>query len=287
MIQTTYIFLAYGASSEVHKQTIASICTLAAVKHVEAGFRTVLYTDTPEYYQWLNLDVLRVLADGQIEEWMGPARFGFRIKPCLMAEVAKDCSGPLIFLDGDTVVTGDLSSFESILHEGGALMHLKEYQVSDRQTKERREYMDRIGGLDLGDGIMLTESSWMWNSGLIGLPSTQLDAPKKVIPMIDRMITAGLSTRTRLKEQLAFSLNLSQHCELHAVGDAVLHYWGNKPQWDGFLDRWLLFVLGRGMSAAEAGQLLLSRQPFPVAVAPKKSKAEKRKAKLRKWLRLN
>lgn len=287
MKQPTYVFLAYGASTEIHKQTIAAICSLAAVEHIPSGYRTVLYTDSPDYYSWLNLDSIQLLSSDQLIEWMGPSRFGFRIKPCLMAAVAGACSGPLVYMDGDTVVRGSMVAAETRLLEGGALMHVQEYQVSDRRTKERREYMQRIGGVDLGGGLALGEESWMWNAGLIGLPEQHLDAPLKVIPMIDRMIACGLSTRTRLKEQLAFSLYLDARSELSDVADSVIHYWGNKVGWAPLLDRWMLELCGRDSSAAEAGRLLHQMRPYPPAIAPKKTKVEKRKAKLRKLLRLD
>jgi hypothetical protein len=283
----TYLFLAYGTSSSVHKQTIASICSLRGVGHSDVPYHVVLYTDHPDYYSWLAIDEIRRIGVERLEAWMGPSRFGFRIKPCMMAEVAKTCEGPLVYVDGDTVFMQSLRSAEERVLAGESAMHLREYQVSDRQTKERRELMTTLTGKDLGQGVMLTEDSWMWNAGLIGLPSSMLGAPADVVEMIDQMIQLGLSSRTRLKEQLAFSLYLDRHSKLFSMDDEVLHYWGNKPEWDGFLDRWLLSVVGQKLDMAEAGQLLLSMQPFPAAVAPKKTKAEKRKAKLRKLLRLD
>ena len=283
----TYLFLAYGSSRSIHKQTIASICSLRSIGHSDVPYQVVLYTDHPDYYAWLAIDEIRQVGVEQLNAWMGPSRFGFRIKPCMMAEVAQTCGGPLVYVDGDTLFMQSLRAAEERLLAGESAMHLREYQVSDRQTKERRELMATLTGKDLGQGVMLTEDSWMWNAGLIGLPTSMLGAAEDVIKVIDRMIQQGLSSRTRLKEQLAFSLYLDRHSNLFSMGDEVLHYWGNKPGWEGFLDRWLLSVVGQKLDMVEAGRLLLSIQPFPAAVAPKRSKSEKRKAKIRKLLRLD
>lgn len=287
MLQITYLFLAYGSTSSVHKQTIASICSLRSVEHADVPYRIVLYTDHPDYYAWLAIDEIRQVGVEQLNAWMGLSGFGFRIKPCMMAEVANTSLGPLVYVDGDTLFIRSLCAVEERLLAGGSFMHLREYQISDRQTKERRELMSSLSGKNLGQGLMLTEDSWMWNAGLIGLPLSMMKASAEVIEVIDRMIELGLSSRTRLKEQLAFSLYLDRHSELSPMGDEVLHYWGNKPEWDGFLDRWLLSVLGQGLNVVDAGQLLLSTQPFPSAIAPARSKSEKRKAKIRKLLRLD
>lgn len=285
----TYIFLSYGKLAAIHKQTLAAICSLVLTKrNAEAPYRIRLYTEMPEYYAWLGDQVdVQTLSPHQIKEWMGLSSFSLRVKPCLLIEAARSCSGPMIFLDSDMVIVKSLNGMERAIQEGSSFLQCKEYLVSSRTTKERREFMRRLKGLDLGSGVALDEDSWMWNSGVIGLSTKNFHYLDLILSAIDRMTEMGLSPRTRLKEQLAFSLYLSATGCLRGLGDEVLHYWGNKPEWDGFLDSWLLSVVGQKLDMVEAGRLLLSMQPFPAAVAPKRSKSEKRKAKIRKLLRLD
>ena len=283
-----FIFLAYGADAAVHRQTMAAVASLYACYSAE-GVRpeAILYTDHPQYYSWLAPARIVSLSQGALDEWMGPQRFGLRVKACLLREVMKTSEGPICFLDSDLLVLDPLHKVEAHLLAGRVCLQEREYLVADRQTKERREFMDKLKGVDLGEGLQVDEDTWMWNSGVIGLSEKALEAPDRVVAMIDRMMDLGLSPRTRLKEQLAFSLYLDQRHDLCKAGDGVLHYWGNKPAWDAWLDGWLLEVLGEGLSPEAAGARLLERPNRPPPLAPKRSKAEKRKAKLRKLLRLH
>ncbi|MFU8848442.1 MAG: hypothetical protein ACNA77_06970 [Opitutales bacterium] len=283
-----FIFLAYGADAAVHRQTMAAMASLYACHFGESARpEAVLYTDHPQYYSWLAPARIVSLSQETLDEWMGPQRFGFRVKACLLDEVARKSQCPIVYLDGDMILLKSLRSMEAALLRGQVFMQAREYLVAGRQTKERREFMSRLSGINLGYGVSLGEQSWMWNAGLIGLSEKALDAPARVVSMIDRMLNFGLSPRTRLKEQLAFSLYLDQRHELCEAGDAVLHYWGNKPAWDAWLDGWLLEVLGEGLSPEAAGARLLKRPKRPPPLAAKRSKAEKRRAKLRKLLRLD
>lgn len=285
----TYVFLAYGDSPECHKQTLASVCSLKSVKHLRNDYRTVIYTDKPAYYKWLQLDAIESVNTTLLAEWMGPSGFGFRIKPCLIADLAKKHSGPIIYLDGDTIAINDLSELEEYIMSGTntCVMHKKEYRVGDRKSKERREYMQKLSGVDLGSGVMLQEDSWMWNAGVIGLGKNFIHAAETVLPIIDKMIALKLSDRTRLKEQLAFSLYLQKNARLFEARDSILHYWGNKSEWNNLIDKWLLAITGKQMTAEQAGAILQSMQPFPAEIGPKRSKKEKRKARLRKLLGLD
>lgn len=289
MIEVTYIFLSYGKLATIHKQTLAAICSLVFAKRdSEAPYCIRLYTEMPEYYAWLGEQVdVQTLSPHQIKEWMGLSSFSLRVKPCLLIEAARSCPGAMIFLDSDMVIMKSLDGMEAAIQEGSSFLQCKEYLVSSRTTKERREFMCCLKGIDLGRGVALNEDSWMWNSGVIGLCPQDFQYLDSVLSAIDQMTGMGLSPRTRLKEQLAFSLYFSATERLKGLDDEVLHYWGNKPEWDGFLDNWLLSVVGQKLDVVEAGRLLLSMQPFPAAVAPKRSKSEKRKAKIRKLLRLD
>lgn len=289
LMATQFVFLSYGSDAAVHRQTMAAVATLfASYKAVHRPRPEILiYTDRANYFEWIEPTSIVELDKKKLEAWMGPQRFHLRVKGCLLAEVASSASRPICFLDSDMLILKDLCFLDSGLAEGAVYLQTREYLVSDRSTKERREFMNRLKGVDLGDGITLGESSWMWNSGLIGLAEEAFCAPKEVVAIIDKMMSLGLSPRTRLKEQLAFSLYLDQRFDLHEAGDAVTHYWGNKPAWNAWLDNWLLDVQGRGLDAEAAGRLLLERPNRPAAIAPKRSRAEKRKAKLRKLFRLD
>lgn len=289
MNKVTYIFLSYGRSTAIHQQTLAAICSFLHAKREAADSYAIrLYTEMPEFYTLVQGQVELVrLSAAQVQGWMGPSKFHLRVKPCLLIEAARSCSGPMVFLDSDMLILDSLGSMESELLDGACYLQHKEYLVASRSTKERREYMQRLAGIDLGAGVALDENSWMWNSGVIGLPPQHFERLDLVLAAVDRMVELGLSPRTRLKEQLAFSLHLAATGRLQGLSDEVIHYWGNKPEWMLLLERWVLSLVGQGLDAYEAGRWIVESGPFPPVEAPQKTKSEKRKAKLRKLLGLN
>ena len=90
---------------------------------------------------------------------MGPQGFHLRVKPCLLAEVARTTQDPICFLDSDMLILQDLAAMEADLEAGDVYLQEREYRVSDRASKERREYMDRLAGVYLGDGVVLDEAA--------------------------------------------------------------------------------------------------------------------------------
>jgi hypothetical protein len=282
-----WIYLTAGSDLIFRKQAFLSIASLLARSDGRA--RVTLYTDAPAAHAWLASHVDLVSLDpALLARWVGPERFFFRAKPCLLLHHAERHPGEAVFyLDTDTLCTGDPLDLERRLLAGAFFLHVPEYRVCDGRTKERREYRRRLLDRPLPGGLALRTDSQMWNAGLLGLGPGDQPLVRTVLAAVDAMTALGLSPRTRLKEQLAFSLAAATTGRLQPIGDAFTHYWGNKAAWEAWTDAWLLAALSARADPLAAGRLLGTLPPPPPALAPRKSPAERRKAKLRKLLRLD
>lgn len=75
----------------------------------------------------------------------------------------------------------------------------------------------------------------MWNAGLIALPACkQKETINLALQLCDAMSAAGVTPR--LIEQFAFSLALQETYRLLPADNFVGHYWGNKNEWDSFIN---------------------------------------------------
>lgn len=282
-----WIVLAVGSDPIFWKQTSLAICSLLARSGGRA--KITLYTDKPDRYVWLAKDIeIEHLDETLIDKWLGPERFFFRAKPCLILHHWARCPDDAIFyFDSDTLCTGSPLDLEAKLRSGVFFMHLPECRVCDGRTNERREYRRRLLDRPLKCGLALREESMMWNAGVIGLRSGDRTLVETVLLAVDEMTALGLSPRTRLKEQLAFSLAAQDTGNLEAADSHFIHYWGNKIGWARWTDDWLIAVVNLGMTPIMAGQFISQMTPTPGIDAPRATKAQRRKAKLRRWLRLN
>lgn len=282
-----WIFLVAGEDPVFWKQATLAICSVLGRSQGRA--KIVVYTDQPSRYVWLRgFAQVEKLAPALLAEWIGPERFFFRAKPCLLLHhLDRHPSEAVFYLDSDTLCTDDPLALEARLQAGAFFMHCPEYRVCDNQTKERREYSKRLLNHPLADGLALRDDSIMWNAGLLGVHPKDRELVENVLKAVDAMTALGLSPRTRLKEQLAFSLAAQATGRLEAIGDHFVHYWGNKDAWERWTDLWLINVLNAKYDPIAAGVAIAALPAPPAAVAPRKTRSERRKAKWRKFLRLD
>lgn len=285
-MKTYWVITAYG--EQVHLQVQTYLLVTSMVNHLTDQSEIIIATDHPEHYQCFKDTVtFETLERERIMEWTSDLKFFFKIKPFLLSHIMRERTGNIVWLDSDTFCYGSLAPFEKSLSDGKFLMHLREYQPWDGKTKEQREYRKRLTGVDLSSH-RFTPETWMWNAGIVGIPHTHTDRIHEVGTMIETMENLSFSPRTRLKEQLAFSIFCQSHGKIIPAQPAFLHYWGNKEGWYDFGVRCFLNTWKVKTTIAELGESLQKeKDKLPREAPVKKSRIERRKAKLRRILKLD
>ncbi|HYG68757.1 MAG TPA: hypothetical protein VD838_13910, partial [Anaeromyxobacteraceae bacterium] len=129
------VLQAYG-SDEVRVQALYA--AWSALAHRGALPLTVhAYTDRPEAFAPLALNGLetRPLSTAEIRAWKGPHGFVHRLKAAMIRDlVGRFPRDPLLYLDGDVIVTAPLAAVFARIAPGAAVMHEREYHVPTRQT---------------------------------------------------------------------------------------------------------------------------------------------------------
>lgn len=267
------LLLTFGDRVENHHQAV--FCALSFLKDPRIG-RVLVMTDRPHFYRWLQagsavpVEII-VLSPETLADWQGPYQFFWRIKIRAVEEAMKRHPDPhLLYVDSDTMLATDLAALDARLSSGTAFMHCLENRLADRNSRTLTRMRETLMGQTLA-GVTITGESTMWNAGVIAVPGGQAghrqDDPSRVKQPADAKYMSGASRIAlalqlcdamcatacprRLVEQFAFSLALQQG-SLAPCGSTVVHYWGNKPGWNAFINSFLAACRLRDDTVAEA-----------------------------------
>jgi hypothetical protein len=240
--------LAFGNDANTYSQ--AAFCLLSFLK-ADPALEATVVTDRPQAFETFGSRVRPLVAqEALLDEWRKPFDFFWRVKINALKAVAAVTPGEdLLYVDSDTVLVSGLDRLRGHLAEGHTLMHMAERPLS-RGTTSTEAQMWRVLGGRTFEGATITAETTMWNAGVIGLPAakavTTLD---HALRLCDAM--CGTKARRRLIEQLAFSMALDAEGPLHDARHEILHYWGNKPEWQVVIDEFWRRSRQEGRSVEE------------------------------------
>ncbi len=192
---TNYVYLVYGDQDVFLTEALYSIGSLLK-QPAPANSRIIVFTDRPERMRALPV-VCESIVD-EINEMKGPHRFGHRIKICALLKCVQMYPGNLIYLDGDTIITGPLEKLAASLRPGRALMHRRE-----RLAKHARQFDGFCTRLPDGRNYRFGPESCMFNAGLIGLHRDDAPVLETVLALCDALLQDG--RQNHVCEQFAFS----------------------------------------------------------------------------------
>lgn len=229
MVATTYVLISFGDNLDFHSQ--ANFCFLTLKKFATNNSRFVIYTDHPEFYQWVSSFVeIRTIQKNQIQEWIGKYNYFYRVKLKVLLDACEKYEGHLIYLDSDTIASKDLSEMNSKLDEGFSLMHLKENLLCEDTASDKKDMWNKIKNRSYVD-ILINKQTAMWNSGVIALPEKdKFTLLSKALVINDQLCEEGVECR--VKEQFAIGIVLEHTHKLIEAQKWIIHYWGNKEEWN-------------------------------------------------------
>jgi hypothetical protein len=224
------LYMAFGPNAQIHLQTAFSIYSFLTQKQFVSSINIV--TDNEDFYKHLqpHVHIIKV-TENDLTAWKGTHQFFWRIK---IKAIEKAChlypNEPIVYLDCDTFLFGDLADIKSSMEKGFAVMHDNEGELSRRKNKSQKKLWQQVQGKSFG-GITIQPAHRMWNSGVVGLPNTKNGKDcELILAVCDEMCAQGI-TRYFI-EQFSLSLALEKIYDLAEAKSAIVHYWPAKDLWD-------------------------------------------------------
>jgi hypothetical protein len=183
------LYLVHGAASYYQE---AAYSLLSLWRHPDtASIEIVVVTDDPAPLQALigNPPQLQYLvySSEQRRHWQGPQGYIHRMKPCAFAWAIDtlDPGGDRVwaFVDSDTAFTRPPQAWLDAVEQGSIVLHAQEGTVHGNRTHSRsqRRLDDtcrRQALMIRGRAKQVPGDAAMWNSGVIGLRTSQRSHPR-------------------------------------------------------------------------------------------------------------
>lgn len=260
-----FVYLAFAQDLVTYKQVCFSIYTALNIKKPDD--RIVVLTDHVAYFEHLKDYIDFIVLDQElIEQWQRGNTGFFRIKIKAMEAVSlKYPFQDLLYLDGDTFIFKDLDAIRAELAKGQNFMHVKELKLSAFVTQSQKQMWEALKNKEF-DGILVDDSSYMWNAGAVGISKDNLTFLQQVVKVNDQMC-AYLDKRYFV-EQFAFSVVLSHIGVLKPLDNYIGHYWGNKANWNQLINDFFISCYLQKLSMNQTlelvGQMDLKNYPIRV-----------------------
>lgn len=265
------LYLAFGQNRDIYLQVHYSALTFLAKNK---DIKICVATDQVSWFSRLNMSEnveLCPISPSELNEWKGKHDFFLRIKlKAMQRQLLHSPEDDMLYIDGDTFCGGDISSIEEGMKKGCFFMHINEGLLQKNWEMLWRRLEGKIF-----DDIEINERTYMWNSGVVGLPAIHgISTINRCLTVCDQLCEelAKNSEDVRLMEQLAMSLVLQKMGELCPADKLIGHYWGNKEYWNQIIANSLSVSLIKGNSLQDDISELnrMSFDGLPLVIIAKK-----------------
>ena len=274
------LLLSFGTRLENHFQAAFSILSFLARPGIE---RVFVLTDAPRFYAQFGARIeILPIDEALMSHWRGDSGFFWRIKIKAIEKVVGISGHDLLYVDSDTFLAGDLTALSSALASGATVMHRLESRLSQRTSSTEKAMWAVLRGKTFS-GIRIDDQTAMWNAGVIGLPGVSAgDDIARTLELCDALCATPCTRR--LIEQFSFSLALASGARLTPCDNAVIHYWGNKPDWNRAMRE---FFVEAALTDADLSERISRIADFDFQALPilrKESTARRRMVTAADWL---
>ena len=274
------LLMSFGSRLDNHYQAAFSILSFLARPGIE---RVFVATDAPRFYAQFGTRIeILPIDEALMSQWRGDSGFFWRIKIKAIERVVGISGNDLLYVDSDTFLAGDLTALSSVLASGATVMHRLESRLSQRASSTEKAMWAVLRGKTFG-GITIDDQTEMWNAGVIGLPAASAgDDIERTLALCDALCATPCTRR--LIEQFSFSLALATGGRLTPCDDAIIHYWGNKPDWNRALRE---FFAEAALTNADLSERISRLSYFDFRALPilrKESSARRRMVAAADWL---
>jgi hypothetical protein len=221
------VTLAYGDRDQIYRQ--ASMLLLSLMAFAPEPRELVVVTDQVHRFQWFGPTIdLQPVSAATLEEWRGRDRFSMRQK-LEAARIVAPAEGALVMLDTDTIAIRNLRAFVGHLAAGGVFLHRREFELGRSRRRGNMALWKEISTRTFA-GWYFRPGDSMWNSGVIGMPASEIKLIDQALLLYDAIAEAGI--RHFATEQLVLGQVLGRTQKLQEAAAWITHYWGNKIGYD-------------------------------------------------------
>jgi len=228
MNQNYTVYHSYG-NVDILNETIYSVASLYMQKN-NFPVNVVIYTDSADYFKkYLPKEVIYEEIDrNQIKIWRGEIDFVFRVKIEVLIDFCKKYQGNVLYLDSDTIFTGQIDIIFNAIQNGILLMHTNEGRLSLTKNKMFPKHIKHICNYPFqtkSGQITILPHQEMWNAGVLGFQTANKQILDSVLDLTDTMY---YKFPKHTVEQLAFSYFFTSYELLAAAEKQIFHYWNFK-----------------------------------------------------------
>lgn len=270
------LYVAIGEDINTHSQVHFSICSFLTQDKKISTINVI--TDYPDFYNdFKNKINIIYVNEKLLTEWKGNYNYFFRIK---IKAVEMLCNlyknEPVLYLDADTFLYGNIEPLRKIILQDTALMHQNEGKIAAIEGKTVRRLWTKVRN-NTYSGISIDSSHSMWNSGVIGIPNKH-NAKECVLALsiCDEMFSQGI--KAWMIEQFAFAIALDEIYGLKPADSFIAHYWSNKNEWNKLIEH---FFLSAQFKAITVDQIVESIKKFDFSKAAVRIKLSDTNARLK------
>jgi hypothetical protein len=222
------IYLAQGPA-ELRAEGFYSL--LSYYKVAATPVQILIYTDAPEaFVQVLGARpeiIYPTVTAAQWQEWRGSSNKVFMLKIGVLNHAATHYPGNLLFVDTDTIWQRDPAPLFNLISQGQLIMHIIEERMSTGNVLSRKVYKHLKDQTFMAGNrqIRLTPETLLYNSGVLGFPSSMAAELPNITCLADQFFAAY---DKHIMEQLAFSIYFHLSAPVAEAAPYVLHYWNLK-----------------------------------------------------------
>lgn len=221
----TLAYLSYGDGVHVDETIFSILSALHWRDGSGPPVKIVVMTDTPQRFTGLGVTV-ETISQETLRAWLGPATYTHRRKLEAMKRALARYGGSVALVDGDTWFRQHPHKLFERIAPGKCCMHLLESKLIDSRTSSNKSIADFLAHskfyrLD-GKEYKISPNAAMWNSGVIGLHSSDATRIEESLHLLDQLMPCASSAHTI--EQFAVSCILKD-MDLKETSDIVFHYW--------------------------------------------------------------
>lgn len=255
------VYLSYGTGPHVDEIIYSILSVHHWIGPAESGIEIIVYTDSPAAFVGLGATIVE-LDDATLREWAGRMNYAHRRKPEAMRDALARTGGRVAMIDGDTWFRQSPAALFDRIAPGRGILHICEYRLGDHDDPQSQSFAAMLAEREWRDlsgrPIATGNNPAMWNSGVIGVHSSDAGLIDEALHLLDQLAEAAPGTH--YIEQFAVG-----HClaplQLAEAADTVFHYWPPHLR-DPFKHR-LAAVLaeGQGMPLHERAHRAFSARP--------------------------
>lgn len=231
------IYFAYGRE-DIFEQTLYSILTLLHVCERERrGCRIAVYTDAPERFAALPVDVV-ALSQARLDEWLGGSDYIHRRKTCVILDALERFANKVAFIDSDTWFLAHPERIFARVGPGRAAFHICEGFVASTATPFDSALARQLEAIPLtlrsGELVTFGPRTRMWNTGVVGIDPADREAMLDALALGEAIWrtadpAGAFGKKIHHAEQFATGYAL-RHAVLSEAADCVYHYWPGEAK---------------------------------------------------------